>query len=733
MLTLKNIKKTYERGGAAILDNINLSFNKNEFVSILGCSGAGKSTLLNIIGGLDEKTSGKLLINGKDIYKCDDLNLDYYRKNNVGFIFQNYNLIEHLTVYENVMLPLLLTNSKNKHKRVLKMLDKTGLKGKKNSKICDLSGGQKQRVAISRALINNPDIILADEPTGALDYKTGYEIMNLIKKSSKNKLVIMVTHNKVLAKKYSSRIIYLDKGRVISDTDPLKKKSTYLNIKFKSGNLSFKNALLYSIKTIKAKRKSFLLTSVASSIGIILVALILSVSNNIKKEMDLYEKNVLSSLPIMIPSIKTKTSEKVKPPKNKLYSYDYKEESKVNPINDDFIKYINKMKTKLSCDIKYDRNLKFNVLTEDYNLLDNIEFSEMPSIKYIKKNYTLLAGSYPKSKNELMLVADQKNRIDKNILDALNFNGDVNVSDIFKKKMKLIFNDDFYIKKDNVYFINKDYENAYKVKNNVALKIVGIMKLTNAIEKEGYKNTIENEKSSLAYLSNLADDVIDKNINSNIIDDINKNDDIMVENINGAEGILKKKLGGDKTPDLIYIYPKDYDSKNLIIKHINKYNKNKKESKKITYINYSKETIDTSKRMINMISIVLILFSSISLICTSIMIGIITYISVNNRAREIGILRSVGASKKEVSMIFLSEVLITGASSGVIGIFISNVLLFLGNIILRNLYIINQSITLNVGNSVSLILINVLLIMLGSVIPSFSASKKNPALALKEW
>lgn len=731
MLTLKNIKKIYEKSDEAVLDDINLTFNRDEFVSILGCSGAGKSTLLNIIGGLDCKTSGKLLINGKDIYKCNDSNLDYYRKNNVGFIFQNYNLIEHLTVYENVMLPLLLTNSKNKHKRVLKMLDKTGLKDKKDSKICDLSGGQKQRVAISRALINNPDIILADEPTGALDYKTGYEIMNLIKKLSKNKLVIMVTHNKVLAKKYSSRIIYLDKGRVISDTNPSKKKKIYFNMKYNSRNLSFKNALLYSIKTIKAKRKSFLLTSLASSIGLILVALIISVSNGLKKEMNSYEKNVLSSVPIIIPSVKTKISDKSKMPKNKLYSYDYKEESKINPINDDFIKYINKMKAKLSCDINYSRNLKFNILTDDYNLLDNVEFSQMPSIKYIKKNYTLLAGSYPKNKNELMLVADQKNRIDKNILDALKFNGDVNVSDIFKKKMKLIFNDDFYIKKDNVYFINKNFENVYKEKNNVALKIVGIIRLTKDGE-ESYKNDLANEKSSLAYLSNLADDVIDKNINSDIISDINKNDDIMVEGINRAEGVLKKKLGGDKTPDLIYIYPKDYTSKNLIIKYINKYNKNKKESKKVTYINYSKETIDTSKQMINIISMVLILFSSISLICTSIMIGIITYISVNNRTKEIGILRSIGASKKEVAMIFLSEVLITGASSGVIGIFISNILLFLGNIILRNLGIINQKITLNAGNSVSLILINVLLIMLGSVIPPFLASKKNPSLALKE-
>lgn len=731
MLTLKNIKKIYEQSDEAVLDDINLTFNRDEFVSILGCSGAGKSTLLNIIGGLDDKTSGKLLINGKDIYKRDDLNLDYYRKNNVGFIFQNYNLIEHLTVYENVMLPLLLTNSKNKHKRVLKILDKTGLKEKKNSKICDLSGGQKQRVAISRALINNPDIILADEPTGALDYKTGYEIMNLIKKLSKNKLVIMVTHNKVLAKKYSSRIIYLDKGRVISDTNPSKKKKIYFNMKYNGRNLSIKNALLYSIKTIKAKRKSFLLTSLASSIGLILVALIISVSNGLKKEMNSYEKNVLSSVPIIIPSVKTKISDKSKIPKNKLYSYDYKEESKINPINDDFIKYINKMKTKLPCDINYSRNLKFNVLTEDHNLLDNVEFSQMPSIKYIKKNYTLLAGSYPKNKNELMLVADQKNRIDKNILDALKFNGDVNVSDIFKKKMKLIFNDDFYIKKDNVYFINKNFENVYKEKNNVALKIVGIIRITKD-EEESYKNNLANEKSSLAYLSNLADDVIDKNINSDIISDINKNDNIMVEGINRAEGVLKKKLGGDKTPDLIYIYPKDYTSKNLIIKYINKYNKNKNESKKITYINYSKETIDTSKQMINIISMVLILFSSISLICTSIMIGIITYISVNNRTKEIGILRSIGASKKEVAMIFLSEVLITGEFSGVIGIFISNILLFLGNIILRNLDIINQKITLNAGNSVSLILINVLLIMLGSVIPSFLASKKNPSLALKE-
>lgn len=731
MLTLKNIKKIYEKSDEAVLDDINLTFNRNEFVSILGCSGAGKSTLLNIIGGLDCKTSGKLLINGKDIYKYSDSNLDYYRKNNVGFIFQNYNLIEHLTVYENVMLPLLLTNYKNKHKRVLKMLDKVGLKDKKDSKICDLSGGQKQRVAISRALINNPDIILADEPTGALDYKTGYEIMNLIKKLSKNKLVIMVTHNKVLAKKYSSRIIYLDKGRVISDTNPSKKKKIYFNMKYNGRNLSIKNALLYSIKTIKAKRKSFLLTSLASSIGLILVALIISVSNGLKKEMNLYEKNVLSSVPIIIPSVKTKISDKSKIPKNKLYSYDYKEESKINPINEDFVKYINKMKTKLSCDINYSRNLKFNILTEDYNLLDNVEFSQMPSIKYIKKNYTLLAGSYPKNKNELMLVADQKNRIDKNILDALKFNGDVNVSDIFKKKMKLIFNDDFYIKKDNVYFINKNFENVYKEKNNVALKIVGIIRLTKDGE-ESYKNDLANEKSSLAYLSNLADDVINKNINSDIISDINKNDNIMVEGINRAEGVLKKKLGGDKTPDLIYIYPKDYTSKNLIIKYINKYNKNKKESKKVTYINYSKKNIDASKQMINIISMVLILFSSISLICTSIMIGIITYISVNNRTKEIGILRSIGASKKEVAMIFLSEVLITGASSGVIGIFISNILLFLGNIILRNLGIINQKITLNAGNSVSLILINVLLIMLGSAIPSFLASKKNPSLALKE-
>jgi len=731
MLTLKNIKKIYEQSDEAVLDDINLTFNRNEFVSILGCSGAGKSTLLNIIGGLDCKTSGKLLINGKDIYKYNDSNLDYYRKNNVGFIFQNYNLIEHLTVYENVILPLLLTNSKNKHKRVLKMLDKVGLKDKKDSKICDLSGGQKQRVAISRALINNPDIILADEPTGALDYKTGYEIMNLIKKLSKNKLVIMVTHNKVLAKKYSSRIIYLDKGRVISDTNPSKKKKIYFNMKNNGRNLSIKNALLYSIKTIKAKRKSFLLTSLASSIGLILVALIISVSNGLKKEMNSYEKNVLSSVPIIIPSVKTKISDKSKIPKNKLYSYDYKEESKINPINDDFVKYINKMKTKLSCDINYSRNLKFNILTEDYNLLDNVEFSQMPSIKYIKKNYTLLAGSYPKNKNELMLVADQKNRIDKNILDALKFNGDVNVSDVFKKKMKLIFNDDFYIKKDNVYFINKNFENVYKEKNNVTLKIVGIIRLTKD-EEESYKNNLANEKSSLAYLSNLADDVINKNINSDIISDINKNDNIMVENVNRAEGVLKKKLGGDKTPDLIYIYPKDYTSKNLIIKYINKYNKNKKESKKVTYINYSKETIDASKQMINIISMVLILFSSISLICTSIMIGIITYMSVNNRTKEIGILRSIGASKKEVAMIFLSEVLITGAFSGVIGIFISNILLFLGNIILRNLGIINQKITLNAGNSVSLILINVLLIMLGSVIPSFLASKKNPSLALKE-
>ena len=218
MLTLKNIKKIYEQGDEAVLDDINLTFNKNEFVSILGCSGAGKSTLLNIIGGLDDKTSGKLLINGKDIYKRDDLNLDYYRKNNVGFIFQNYNLIEHLTVYENVMLPLLLTNSKNKHKRVLKILDKTGLKGKKNSKICDLSGGQKQRVAISRALINNPQIILADEPTGNLDPETAWDIMNLLNEINlRGTTVVVATHAKDIVDQMRKRVIHIHKGVIVKD------------------------------------------------------------------------------------------------------------------------------------------------------------------------------------------------------------------------------------------------------------------------------------------------------------------------------------------------------------------------------------------------------------------------------------------------------------------------------------------------------------------------------------
>ena len=452
MLELKNIKKIYKTKNLSqvALDNISISFRKNEFVSVLGPSGSGKTTLLNIIGGLDHYDDGDLLINGKSTKKFRDSNWDSYRNYHIGFIFQNYNLINHISVYKNVEMALTLAGVKNKKKKVIDALKKVGLEKHAYKKPSELSGGQMQRVAIARALVNNPNIILADEPTGALDSKTSNQIMEIIKEISKDKLIIMVTHNEELAKKYSNRIVKLKDGKIISDNNTLNKNKDNETFKIKQTKMRYLTALSLSLNNIKTKKGRTILTSVASSIGIIGIALILSISNGFNKQIQAYEKNTLSTFPITINNlVSTIDEDEIKdnssafsgnyeyPKEDVLYAYNASLNTKVhkNNITDDYIKYIENINKNYLSAISYYTTTNFNLITTngyEYKTFNNSAtyLSELPvdlsNKSYIKENYDLLYGSYPKNIYDVILIVDNKNRIDQGILDTLFIDKNLN-------------------------------------------------------------------------------------------------------------------------------------------------------------------------------------------------------------------------------------------------------------------------------------------------------------------
>lgn len=741
MIALRNIKKIYKINNLTYtaLNNINLKFQRNEFVSILGPSGSGKSTLLNIIGGLVNYTEGDLIINGKSTKKYRSVNWDSYRNSCVGFIFQDYNLIEHISVYKNVELALSLANIKNKKKKVLDTLKKVGLEGEESKKPNELSGGQKQRVAIARAIVNNPDIILADEPTGALDTKTSIQIMELIKEISKEKLVIIVTHNELLAHKYSNRIINIKDGVIISDTKSKIIKKENKEIKINKTKMNYLTSLMLSLNNIKTKKVRNILISIASSVGIVGIALILSISNGFKMQINDYEKDTLSYFPITITnSIKNINQNNVKSIDNKKLSvFDEKDNNIVsNIITDDYIDYIEKLDNRYLNVITYDRLTNLNIVTYngyDYKLLDFeiTDFIELPFNNnfYMKENYELLSGRYPKNSQEIVLVTDKNNQVNKKLLNTLLFKYDdlISFNDILNKEMKLIYNDDFYIKiNDDIFVKNNVDDKLYKNSNNKTLRIVGILKdkkLSNGISKIGYLNTLNY-------------DIVKNNKNSNIVKAQEKSSGVVfMGGISFDSASLTKQmaltmLGYDNKPSGIYIYPKDFNSKDNIIKYLNKYNSNKTSEEKILYTDYAKEMSNLSKNILDVISYILIFFSSISLVVSSIMISIIIYISVIERTKEIGILRSLGARKKDILRVFISESLIIGFASGVIGILITKILLILINFILYNLTDIKNLAVLNFFHAILLILLSIIITLLAGFIPSLIASKKEPIKAL---
>ena len=893
MLELNDIKKDYVSGSTTVsaLKGINLRFRDCEFVSILGQSGCGKTTMLNIIGGLDKYTSGDLKINGVSTKNYKDRDWDFYRNNSIGFVFQSYNLIPHQTVLSNVELALTLSgvSKAERKKRAIEALEKVGLGEQIHKKPNQMSGGQMQRVAIARALVNNPDILLADEPTGALDTETSIQIMELLKEISKDRLIIMVTHNPELAEDYSTRIVRLLDGVITDDSDPYsledmeadirakeaaKVKTSEKKIK-KSGkkqktSMSFFTALSLSFNNLMTKKTRTILTAFAGSIGIIGIAMILSISNGIQLYIDRVQRDTLSSYPItlqaeaidissMVSSMTGNSDSEEHEDKSKIYSNDIMgdmintmvKEVKSNNLSE-FKKYIENGSSDIKSyvsDIQYSYDVPLNIYMKDTSngveqlnpgtMFDSIygegatsASSSMSSgmgmgmfsnssvwnqllgnQQVLDEQYDVLAGHWPENFNEVVLVADKNNEVDDYTLYSLGLKDPEEVRTLFKKMMvgesyetkkdisytfdeildtefKLVMPTDMY-KYNDVTGTWDDYSKDDKYMTNVVnngtdIKVCGIIRpnddavSTSLSSGIGYtakltEYIIEEVKNSEIAKAQLADTSVD--VFTGVPFDNDRNTEITMDDVNAYMATLspeesaqmqamtsgmsddqilqlfsaslkarttdatldsnKSKLGITDldTPSQIDIYATDFDSKEKVQNIIKDYNKlqqdDGKEENVINYTDYVGIMMSSVSTIINAISYVLIAFVAISLIVSSIMIGIITYISVLERTKEIGVLRSIGASKKDVSRIFNAETLIEGFVSGALGIVVTLLLCIPANALIKHLTDISNVAQLPVAGGVILIIISMFLTFIAGLIPAKLAAKKDPVVALR--
>lgn len=771
MLEIKHIKKSYKTGDFVqkALNDVSIQFRQNEFVAILGPSGSGKTTLLNVLGGLDHYDSGDLIINGKSTKNFKAADWDAYRNNSVGFIFQSYNLIGHISIQDNVEMALALSNVKKKErrKRAREVLKSVGLLEHAHKRPNQLSGGQMQRVAIARSLVNNPDIILADEPTGALDSNTSKQIMDLIQKIASDKLVIMVTHNQDLAYQYATRVIEVKDGKVVSDSNPLtKEEQEEEQYKLKKTKMSFMEALYLSFNNIMTKKGRTLITAFASSIGIIGIALILSLSNGFDLQIDKFERGILSAMPIMISkqsmdldeeSLVQLTGEEQEkyPDKQTVIPKDNALESLVrqNKINDDYIDYIENIPSDLVYGVSYTKMTALNVLTEHDGKVSvadtqDISFSALP--KSLDENtpnaameayYDILAGTLPQKKEDIVLIVDASNRVNTEILQLLGFDtmDEIPFDEIIGKTIKVALNDDFYVKMGDYFVRNPDLQSVYD--NSITLTVSGILRM-----KEDFPSYVAS--ASLCYTDELLDEVIAANNESEIVkaqqaSDVNVltgmpfSDSTGNPSSSSSTGMTMTKdtvlgyLGADQTPYMIYLFPKDFESKDELLEYLDAYNDDKEDDDKVIYMDQAELISSMSSSIMSAVTIVLIAFSSISLIVSSIMIGIITYISVLERTKEIGILRALGARKKDISRVFNAETFIIGITSGLIGIGIALILTIPANQIIYNLTELENVAILNPLHALILILVSMTLTMIGGFIPARIAAKKDPVEALR--
>ena len=845
MLQLKKIKKSYKTGDFVqhALKGIDVEFRENEFVAILGPSGSGKTTMLNIIGGLDRYDYGDLIINGKSTKEFKDKDWDAYRNNCIGFIFQSYNLIGHISVLQNVEMSMTLSgvSAKKRRRKALEVLNKVGLKEHAHKRPNQLSGGQMQRVAIARALVNDPEIIMADEPTGALDSQTSIQILELIKEIAEDKLVIMVTHNPELAENYASRIIKFKDGNLIDDSNPITKKDKInKELNLKHTQMSYKTALSLSFTNLMTKKGRTVLTSLAGSIGIIGIALILSLSHGMQSYIDRVQEETLSSYPLTIAEASVdmtdmmasmKPSEGTENQKeNKIYSNNIMNKmmnmvtAKVTTNNlKEFKSQIEKDK-KLkeytnAISYSYDLNLNIyrnvngeNIKVNPTQVMDNLGmglnqmqqqmmttdvFQELFNNDELNKQmYDVVKGRWPENYDEVVLLIDKNNQVSDFTLYSLGILDQDELELIMKKIMagevieeskkhefdyedflnlefKVLQNSDYYDKVNNLW-INKEHDKKYineKLNNALKLKVVGIIRPN--------EEAVSQASSGMIYYSkDLTEYIINKNNESQIVKEQKENPEInvltkmsfndnnkfdpsnmspeqlayiqslpptelaqLMQNYQEQAGstyeqVLKQIGGIDiNSPSMINIYPKDFDSKEEVINYIADYNKtqekNGKEENIIDYQDLVGMLMSSVSTIINVISYALMAFVSISLVVSSIMIGIITYISVLERTKEIGILRAIGASKKDITRIFNAETVIEGFIAGTLGILITLLLNIPINIIVKNITDISNLSKLPFMGAIILIILSTILTIVGGFIPAIYASKKDPVEALR--
>lgn len=771
VLELKNIVKKYNTGGSevAVLKSVNIHFRENEFVSILGASGSGKTTLLNIIGGLDKYTSGDMALMGRSTKEFKDRDWDSYRNGTIGFVFQSYNLISHLSVIENVKLALSISGQSNAEndEKAKKVLEDVGLAEHLYKKPNQLSGGQMQRVAIARALVTDPKIILADEPTGALDSKTSVQIMELIKEISKTKLVIMVTHNPELAKEYSDRIVRVKDGEIQEDTNPyVAKEVTDDGFALKKTAMVFSSAIKSSFKNLLTKKFRTLMTVVASSIGIISIGLVLAISSGMDKYIQTMQNENLSSMPIMISanqvnfglSVDDDNSEKdsngselVPKSRRDVHRNLYSVDSLGN--GETFINYIQNNAKNYYSAIDFAEGYKLQALTkntkgevvavkqEQTSFNDSI-FGVLPEDKNLIMNqYEVVKSSkdnfeYP-SNNEVVLFTAKNNEIDKATIKALGFdeNAKVKYEDVIGKEFSVVENNNYY-RKIADRFVPRDVD-AKMYDSGTKVKVVAILKA---------KDSFTRPQMTIGYTRALQKAMIEKEAKSDIVvaQQKDKTRNIITNqkmDSDTAEQVLAT-LGAKTAPSAINIYPNSFNDRDKIAEVINDFNKKVADKYgpdsadyhkySITYADLAKQMTMIMSQMINTISLILSAFAGISLIVSSIMIGILTYVSVVERTKEIGILRAIGARKKDITRIFIAEAGLIGFISGAVGVGVTMLLSVpISGSIAKALKVEAFTASLNAQSSIGLILLSLILTLIASIIPSRIAAKKDPVEALR--
>ena len=764
MLELKNIKKTYRVGDVETraLDDISVSFREQEFVAILGTSGSGKTTCLNIIGGLDRYDSGDLIINGKSTKNFKDREWDAYRNNSIGFIFQSYNLISHLSIVANVEMGMTLSgvSAAEKHRRAQEALEKVGLKDHLHKKPNQLSGGQMQRLAIARALANDPDILLCDEPTGALDTVTSVQIMDLIKEIAGDKLVIMVTHNPELAEKYADRIVKFQDGKIVSDSNPYSFEKENKEFSLKKTSMSFLTALKLSANNIRTKLGRTFLTSFASSIGIIGIAVILSLSVGFQMQIDKFEADTLQQMPIIISqqSMNLDTDTMIKigeeqkkyedyPDEKKIYLFDSMQDTMThtNKFTDEYLEYVNNMDSSLCKGVTYSRLVNMNMIRKDgENYIPvtsaNMNWSSYPvslnenKHSLMNEHYDVLTGTMPETPNDLMLVVDTKNRINKAVMKELGFDADnleeIDFNEIIGKELKVVMNDDYYVKTEyGTYSYNTDLAAMYNAENTLTLRISCIVR-----PKEDSPTSMMSEGGGVAYNDELAQLVIDNSKNSEIVK-AQEQSDVNVLSMEAMDEETKKQtiayLGGNEIPYAIQLYPYDFESKDKMLEYLDKYNESLEADDQIIYTDMASMISGMSDGIMDGITIVLIAFAGTNLIVSLIMIAIITYTSVLERTKEIGILKALGARKKDITRVFDAETFILGVTSGMLGIIIAKLLTFPINAIIYSLTDLKNVAHLKISHALILVAISTILTMLGGHIPARMAAKRDAVEALR--